>query len=136
LAGLLFGAGLLISGMTNPTKVIGFLDVFGSWDPSLACVMAGAIAVHFVLLRLILRRSRPVYAGGFQLLKRSDIDASLVWGAAIFGVGWGIGGLCPGPGVVDAASGSPFALVFMAAMVLGAVVQRSKSASTILHRAH
>ncbi len=120
-AGFLFGAGLLLAGMTNPAKVLGFLDVTGRWDPSLALVMVGAIGVHTVLLRLILRRPRPLFAPSFQLPRRTRIDAPLVLGAALFGVGWGLGGVCPGPGIVDAASGSVYAVVFTAAMALGSV---------------
>jgi uncharacterized protein len=124
LAGLLFGAGLLISGMTSPAKVIGFLDVFGRWDPSLAFVMIGAIGVHFVALRWILARPGPIFGGAFQRPERSAIDAPLVVGAALFGVGWGLGGVCPGPGIVDAAAGSGYAIVFTIAMVLGIVAEQ------------
>jgi hypothetical protein len=119
LAGLLFGAGLLISGMTNPAKVHGFLDLFGRWDPSLAFVMIGAIGVHFLLLRRILVLPKPLLAARFQLPTRTDIDAPLVIGAALFGVGWGLGGVCPGPGIVDAAMGSGYAVVFTLGMTLG-----------------
>jgi uncharacterized protein len=125
LAGLLFGVGLVVAGMTDPAKVIAFLDVTGRWDPSLALVMAGAIGVHAVLLRPIFRRRRPLFAGSFQLPTRTDIDAPLVLGAAVFGVGWGLGGVCPGPGLVDAASGSAYAVVFTAAMAVGALAERS-----------
>lgn len=124
LAGLLFGAGLLISGMTSPAKVRGFLDLFGHWDPSLAFVMIGAIGVHFLALRWILARPGPLFGGEFQRPKRSAIDAPLIVGAALFGVGWGLGGVCPGPGIVDAASGSGYAIVFTLAMVLGIVVEQ------------
>ena len=127
LAGLLLGLGLVIAGMTNPAKVIGFLDVFGRWDPSLALVMVGAIGVHFVLLRRILRRPKPLFEAAFQTPKRTDIDGRLVLGAAVFGVGWGLGGVCPGPGIVDAASGSAYAIVFTICMALGAVLARGKA---------
>ncbi len=127
LAGLVLGLGLVIAGMTNPAKVTAFLDVGGRWDPSLALVMAGAIGVHFVLLRRILRRPRPLFAGSFERPRRTAVDARLILGAAIFGVGWGLGGVCPGPGIVDAASGSAYALVFTAAMALGAIAIRSKA---------
>jgi uncharacterized protein len=119
LSGLLFGAGLVIAGMTDPAKVTGFLDVLGRWDPSLGLVMIGAIGVHFLLLRLILRRPRPLFEITFQALDRRAVDGRLVLGAAVFGVGWGLGGVCPGPGIVDAASGSGYALVFTVTMVLG-----------------
>jgi uncharacterized protein len=124
LSGLLLGAGLLIAGMTNPAKVVGFLDVFGTWDASLALVMVGAIGVHCVLLRLVLRRPRPLFASAFQLPERTAIDGRLLLGSALFGVGWGLGGVCPGPGIVDAAAGSGYALVFTVAMALGAIVER------------
>ncbi len=133
LAGLLLGVGLLVAGMTNPAKVTGFLDVLGHWDPSLALVMVGAIGVHFVLLRRILRRPKPLFADTFEAPRRSGVDLRLVAGAAVFGVGWGLGGVCPGPGIVDAASGSLYAVVFTAAMALGAcvafalVVERSRA---------
>jgi uncharacterized membrane protein YedE/YeeE len=122
LAGLIFGAGLVVSGMTDPAKVFGFLDIAGRWDPSLAFVMAGAIGVHAVLLRVVLRRPRPLFASSFQVPQRDGIDVPLIAGAAVFGVGWGLGGVCPGPGIVDAASGSLYALVFTAAMAAGSVL--------------
>jgi hypothetical protein len=123
-AGLVFGGGLVISGMTNPVKVIGFLDVFGRWDPSLALVMFAAVGVHFLLLRRIFTRPRPVLEARFERPLRTEIDAPLVVGAAVFGVGWGLGGVCPGPGIVDAASGSGYAIVFMIAMTLGIVAEQ------------
>jgi uncharacterized membrane protein YedE/YeeE len=124
LFGLIFGAGLLVAGMTSPAKVTAFLDVAGRWDPSLALVMAGAVGVHFTLARLVLRRPAPLFGGAFQAPKGSGVDRRLVLGAAIFGVGWGLGGVCPGPGIVDAASGSAYALVFTGAMVLGVIAAR------------
>jgi hypothetical protein len=127
LAGLLFGVGLALSGMTNPAKVIGFLDLFGRWDPSLALVMVGAIGVHFVLLRRILRRPGPRFEAAFRAPKAAGIDGRLVLGAAVFGVGWGLGGVCPGPGIVDAGAGSAYALVFTACMALGVVAARGRA---------
>jgi uncharacterized membrane protein YedE/YeeE len=124
LAGLVFGLGLVVAGMTDPGKVQAFLDVGGHWDPSLALVMAGAIGVHFVLLRRVLRRGRPLFAATFHLPRRDEIDGRLVLGAAVFGVGWGLGGVCPGPGIVDAAAGSAYALVFTACMAVGALAVR------------
>ena len=121
LSGLLLGVGLVIAGMTNPAKVTGFLDILGPWDPSLALVMVGAIGVHFLLLRPILRRPRPLFEDRFQVPPRAGVDGRLVAGAAVFGVGWGLGGVCPGPGIVDAAAGSSYALVFTVAMALGAL---------------
>jgi uncharacterized membrane protein YedE/YeeE len=120
LTGLLFGIGLVVAGMTDPAKVTGFLDVTGRWDPSLGMVMVGAIGVHFVLLGRILRLPRPLFESTFQVPRRTDVDAPLVLGAAVFGIGWGLGGVCPGPGIVDAASGSAYALVFTLAMTVGA----------------
>jgi uncharacterized protein len=118
-SGALFGAGLAISGMTRPAKVIGFLDVFGDWDPSLAFVMMGAIAVHFVAYRLVSGRSAPLFGAKFAIPTRKDIDLRLLAGAAIFGVGWGIGGYCPGPGITSLATGAVSVMVFVLAMVVG-----------------
>jgi len=119
LAGLLFAIGLVISGMTLPSKVVGFLDVFGHWDPSLAFVMLGAVGVYATLSRLIARRTKPVLSDSFQIPASGAIDGRLVAGAAIFGVGWGLAGYCPGPAVVSAGSGSRSALVFVSAMLGG-----------------
>lgn len=119
LAGLLFGLGLILAGMTDTSKVIGFLDFFGDWDPSLAFVMVGAIGIHAVLLRLILKRPAPLLDTHFHVPTRRDIDARLVGGAAIFGVGWGLAGFCPGPGIVSLGTGTIAALVFVATMALG-----------------
>ncbi len=124
-AGVVFAAGLGLSGMTLPTKVIAFLDVTGDWDPSLAFVMGGAIAVHLVVTRLIQKRGRPLLAEIFHLPKRSEIDGKLVAGAAIFGVGWGLGGYCPGPALVSAAAGRTEAIVFVVAMTIGMLVQHA-----------
>jgi uncharacterized protein len=132
-SGALFGAGLLVSGMTRPDKVIGFLDVLGSWDPSLAFVMIGAIAVHFVAQRLMHRRPAPLYAPKWSIPSRRDIDLRLIAGAAIFGAGWGIAGYCPGPAVTSLASGGG-AIVFVIAMLagtyLGAVLQKRQSTTS------
>lgn len=118
-SGALFGVGLVVSGMTRPQKVIGFLDIGGAWDASLALVMVAAIAVHFLAYRLIRRRAAPVWAEKFALPTRREIDAKLVLGAAVFGVGWGLGGYCPGPGVVSLGAGEVGALVFVGTMSLG-----------------
>ena len=117
-AGALFGVGLGVAGMTSPAKVQAFLDFFGDWDPSLALVMVGAIAVH-VLGRLVVRRSAPLFDTRFHLPTRNDLDRPLVLGAALFGVGWGLGGFCPGPGIVSLASGTLDAVVFVGAMAVG-----------------
>jgi uncharacterized membrane protein YedE/YeeE len=128
--GALFAVGLGVSGMTDPRKVVGFLDVTGAWDPSLALVMLGAVGVHFWFARWALRAQKPVAAPRFFLAGETAIDASLLAGAAIFGLGWGIAGYCPGPAVVAAASGSASALVFLASMLAGIAVfqwRRSRS---------
>jgi len=123
-AGLLFGVGLVLAGMADPAKVIGFLDLFGDWDPSLTLVMGGAVAMHFVLFRLITKRASPLFDTSFHLPTRSDIDLRLVGGASLFGVGWGLAGFCPGPGIVSVGAGSASAIVFVAAMSLGIWLQR------------
>lgn len=118
-AGLVFAIGLGVSGMTQPSKVIGFLDVAGSWDPSLAVVMASALAIHIVVYRWVRGRKAPLFDDEFHLPTRKTIDAPLVVGAILFGVGWGLAGYCPGPALVSAAALSRTALVFTAAMVVG-----------------
>jgi len=122
-AGALFAVGLAVSGMTRPAKVVGFLDLAGDWDASLAFVMMGAIAVHFVAYRVVLRRPAPLFDGRFHLPTRKDIDLRLVLGAALFGVGWGLGGYCPGPGLVSAAAGSLGAIVFVVGMTAGMLIE-------------
>ncbi len=121
--GALFALGLALSGMTKPSKIIGFLDIAGHWDPSLALVMMGAIAVHFVAYRLIRRRSAPLFDTKFHVPTRKDLDLRLVLGAALFGVGWALGGFCPGPGLVAAGGGSLHAIVFLVGMTLGMLVE-------------
>ncbi len=123
-SGLLFALGLGLSGMTNPAKVLNFLDVFGAWDPSLAFVMAGAIAVYLPVYRLLKGRSRPLLADRFHWPTKSDIDRDLVVGSILFGIGWGIAGLCPGPAVVSLATGEGPILAFGVAMLLGMLAQR------------
>ena len=119
LCGLVFGAGLLISGMVQPTKVLGFLDIFGAWDPSLAVVMAAALAVSVPGFRLANGRSRPLLADQSFWPTRNQIDRPLIMGAALFGIGWGLVGLCPGPALESLATLSPGILVFVAAMAGG-----------------
>jgi uncharacterized membrane protein YedE/YeeE len=119
LSGLTFALGLGVSGMTRPLKVIGFLDFFGEWDASLAFVMVGAIAIYFVAFRLSRKMPTPLLAPDFSIPRRSDLDAKLILGAAIFGAGWGLGGFCPGPALVSLASGAAPVLVFVVAMSLG-----------------
>lgn len=118
-AGLIFGIGLIISGMTNPLKVQNFLDVFGTWDPSLAFVMGGAIAVTAPGLWLLQKRSAPLFAQRFQLPTRNDFDTRLVLGAALFGIGWGMAGLCPGPAITAVPLGLNGLAIFVPAMLAG-----------------
>ncbi|MBS0340673.1 MAG: YeeE/YedE family protein [Proteobacteria bacterium] len=120
LVGLLFGWGLLLSGMTDPGKVQGFLDLFGHWDPSLAFVMGGAIAVGVFAFALAKRRAGTMLFGDAMRLPASnEIDRRLIAGSLIFGAGWGLAGFCPGPGIVAMAAGQPKAAVFVAAMLVG-----------------
>lgn len=119
LAGLLFAVGLGIGGMTDPARVMGFLDVAGAWDPSLLFLMAGAVGTHAVLRRFVLRRPRPVLAPAFPKLAQTRVDRKLVGGAALFGIGWGLAGYCPGPALVSVAKGAPTVLLFVAAMLAG-----------------
>jgi len=123
-AGLLFGTGLILSGMANPTKVQNFLDIFGSWDPSLAFVMGGAILVTAPGFWFVQKRTTPFFHDVFQLPARKDIDARLVTGAAIFGVGWGLGGLCPGPAVTSLLFSTPGVLIFVPAMLVGMILAK------------
>jgi len=117
--GIIFGLGLAISGMMNPAKVIGFLDVAGNWDPTLAFVMGGALLVAVPAYRVILGRTRPVLARDFSLPTKSRLDRPLVYGSALFGVGWGLVGFCPGPAVAAIVTGLPAVLGFVAAMLAG-----------------
>ena len=117
--GLLFGLGLVVSGMSDPAKVLNFLDIAGTWDPSLAFVMGGAVAVAFVGYRLVLRRPRPLLADRFELPTRRDVDARVVAGPAVFGIGWGLGGFCPGPALTALGLAAPGTLAFVPAMLAG-----------------
>lgn len=117
--GLLFGLGLIVSGMSNPAKVLNFLDLAGTFDPSLAFVMGGAVAVAFIGYRLVLAREKPLLAPRFQLPTRTDIDARLVVGPALFGIGWGLGGFCPGPAFTALGLAAPGTLAFVPAMLAG-----------------
>ena len=123
IAGIVFGLGLAISQMINPAKVLGFLDVAGRWDPSLAFVMAGALIVSYFGFRLSRRRTSPLWAPRFELPTRRDLDRRLIGGAAIFGIGWGLVGFCPGPLFASLAFGMKESLIFAAAMTLGAWLQ-------------
>jgi uncharacterized protein len=122
LAGVIFGVGLTLSDMVNPARVLNFLDVAGSWDPTLIFVMAGGLAVTTLGYRLIFRRSSPVFGDKFNLPSQRQIDLPLVGGAALFGVGWGFAGICPGPAFADLATLEPKVLLFVAAMLVGMIV--------------
>lgn len=124
LSGVLFGFGLVVAGMTNPQKIIGFLDIFGVWDPSLALVMGGALAVTATLFPLIFGRGKPLFDAGLELPTRRDIDAPLVVGSALFGVGWGIAGYCPGPALASLGGPVADAALFVVAMIAGMLVKR------------
>ncbi len=117
--GLIFGIGLLVSGMTQPDKVLGFLDIFGAWDATLAFVMAGAVAVTAAGFALTRRRGSPLLAATASWPARDDIDAPLVCGAVLFGIGWGLVGICPGPALVNLAGLSLPIVVFVVAMTIG-----------------
>ncbi len=117
--GFLFALGLGLSGMTQPQKVVGFLDVFGNWDPSLMFVMIGAISVHFVLYKVIRRRKSPLFSIDWQVPSKKEITPALVLGAFIFGIGWGLGGYCPGPAITSLASFESRPLIFVISMLIG-----------------
>lgn len=119
LSGVLFGIGLAVSGMTDPSVVTGFLDVAGAWNPALAFVMAGALAVTAVGYRLVFRRAAPLWAPAFQLPTARTIDLPLVGGAALFGIGWGLAGYCPGPALASLSGGWTGTLVFLATLLVG-----------------
>jgi len=118
IAGLLFGAGLTVSQMVNPVKVISFLDITGDWDPSLAFVMAGALIVTFIGYRFVLKSATPLFNENFRLPTRRDIDRSLLTGAALFGIGWGLAGLCPGPALAGLGFAGTDAFIFVGTMIL------------------
>lgn len=138
LSGLLFSLGLIISGMTRPQKIIGFLDFLGNWDPSLSLVMVGAIAVHFPAYLWVKGRSQPLWSGSFAVPSRRDVDLRLAAGAALFGIGWGLAGYCPGPALVSLASLSPAVFVFVLSMLGGMTLFKAMdaawSASGRVHR--
>lgn len=122
ISGFIFSLGLGLSGMTQPHIVKGFLDVFGHWDPRLIGVMAGAIAVHAVAYRLIIKRSSPLFEKSFQLPTKTEIDIRLVLGSVIFGLGWGWAGICPGPGLVALLSGDVRFILFFGSLLIGMFV--------------
>ena len=128
IVGVIFALGLGISGMTRPEKVIGFLNVFGGWDASLAFVMAGAIGVHAIAYRLIRRRSSPLFSTQFYVPTSKELTPSLLVGAVIFGVGWALAGYCPGPAITSLASFQIRPVVFVVAMILGMMIFRTYQA--------
>ncbi len=119
IAGLMFGVGLAVSGMSDPAKVLNFLDIAGTWDPSLAFVMGGAVAVAFFGFRVLRGRSKPLFAESFAWPMARDIDRPLLTGAALFGLGWGLGGFCPGPALASLTLLAHGTFVFVPAMLLG-----------------
>lgn len=118
-SGVIFAIGLAIGGMTKPAKVAGFLDFTGNWDPSLMFVMGGAVMTHAILYRLIRKRPTPLFTAAFSVPTRKDIDLRLLGGAALFGIGWGLSGFCPGPAITSLASGQTPVLIFVMAMIGG-----------------
>lgn len=127
-SGLLFGAGLTVSGMTDPERVRGFLDIFGKWDPTLVFVMGGAVIVMAIAWRIRARLARPVFGEKFSLPDRTDLDARLLVGSALFGIGWGLAGLCPGPAIASLALSPMKVAPFVIAMLAGMMAQRLMAA--------
>ena len=125
IAGLLFGVGLAIGGMTDPAVVLGFLDIAGAWNPQLMFVMAAGVPVTFIGYRLAFGRSAPIWAEAFPTPAANAIDRRLIVGAALFGIGWGLAGYCPGPAVASLASGRAAVLGFVLAMIVGMIVVRA-----------
>ncbi|MCW0181681.1 MAG: YeeE/YedE family protein [Zavarzinia sp.] len=123
-AGLIFGLGLALAGMTDPAKVIGFLDLAGAWNPALAFVMGAGVIVTFIGYRLVLARPKPVLEAKFQIPTRTDIDAPLVVGAALFGIGWGLAGYCPGPALSSLIAGNGEVFALVGAMIAGMITVR------------
>ncbi|WP_116084558.1 DUF6691 family protein [Tropicimonas sp. IMCC34011] len=119
ITGLIFGLGLIVSGMADPAKVLNFLDLFGTWDPSLAFVMGGAMTTAFIGYRLVLRRPSPLLGTEYDIPATSGIDRNLIAGSALFGLGWGIGGFCPGPALTALPLGAPGTLLFVPSMLIG-----------------
>ncbi len=135
ICGILFSIGLGISGMTQPQKVIGFLDVLGEWDPSLVFVMGGAVISYLLLQLLIQRRfSKPMLGERFQIPSRKDLDRSLIFGSLLFGMGWGLGGYCPGPAITSLGSGSVNAVPFVVAMAMGMLLADRVISPILTHK--
>lgn len=123
-SGILFGAGLTLGGMTDPARVRGFLDLFGDWDPTLAFVMGGAVIVMAIAWQFQPKMARPIFADAFALPSRRDLTPKLIGGSALFGIGWGVAGLCPGPGIAALVIEPISAATFVAAMLAGMVLVR------------
>lgn len=134
-SGTLFGAGLTLSGMTDPARVRGFLDVFGSWDPTLAFVMGGAVLVMAIAWRIRNRMGTPIFAERFSLPDRKDLDGRLIAGSILFGIGWGLAGLCPGPAVASLALAPLGVAPFVLAMLAGMAAQHALSAMPLRQQA-
>ncbi|MGQ4879662.1 DUF6691 family protein [Billgrantia sp. LNSP4103-1] len=128
IAGLLFGLGLALAGMTDPARVLGFLDLFGAWDPTLMFVLGGAVVTTFIGYPIVFRRERPMLSETFQLPTRQDLDGRLIGGAALFGIGWGLSGYCPGPAIASIAGLTAPLFAMLLAMVAGWFVARRVSA--------
>lgn len=128
IAGIVFSLGLVISGMTNPQNVIGFLDITGNWNPALMLVLAAAVVVAGLGYRLVWRRQQPLFAADFSVPTNRIIDSKLLTGAVIFGAGWGLVGLCPGPALSSLASGNSSVLIFIAAMLVGMLLKNTLKA--------
>ncbi|MBW6389748.1 DUF6691 family protein [Billgrantia antri] len=128
IAGLLFGLGLALAGMTDPARVLGFLDLFGAWDPTLMFVLGGAVVTTFIGYRVVFRREQPMLGETFQLPTRQDLDGRLIGGAALFGIGWGLSGYCPGPAIASIAGLTAPLLAMLAAMVAGWFLARAIAA--------
>ena len=124
ISGVVFGAGLALGGMTDPSRVRGFLDIFGAWDPTLAFVMGGAVLVMAVVWRVQPALTKPLFASGFSIPNRKDLTSSLVGGAALFGIGWGVAGLCPGPGIAALVIEPVSAAIFVASLLAGMALTR------------
>jgi uncharacterized protein len=122
MAGLLFGAGLSLSGMTHPQKIQGFLDIAGNWDPTLVFVLAGAVGVTIIAFRFVLKRKTPFFDDRFYVKSERKVDAALLTGSAIFGIGWGLGGLCPGPAIAMAAAPNREFWIFFPTLIAGFLI--------------
>lgn len=133
LTGLVFGVGLILSGMTDPSKVIGFLDLAGDWDPSLLIVMGGAVAIGVIAFRLAGRQERSLLGATMRLPSAKHIDRRLVLGSLVFGVGWGLAGLCPGPALVSLSMGSSQATIFVIAMLAGMAIFELSEKALVRH---